>query len=178
MPGDLLEGTGTDRSREHFGRIAATEVVHASGLDSSKRDGSGWIEELRRSTSPEFTPEKVRGELAKFEASRERAVQEQAERETDPQRAEKIRQKYEGQIKEIDERIARAKAELARALERKPVDFDRTIEDTFLRTVNRLPTAAEFQQAKADVAAANSPVDGVRELLWVMLNTREFIVNH
>ena len=81
-------------------------------------------------------------------------------------------------MKEIDERIARTKSELASAKDRKPVDLDRTVEEVFLRTVSRPPTTAEFAQAKQDLAAANNPVDGVRELLWVMLNTREFMVNH
>jgi hypothetical protein len=149
-----------------------------SMLDSSKRDGSGWIEELRRATSQEFGPEKLRAELAKFEAGRERVLQQRAEREKDRLLAEKDRQKYEGQMRELDERIARTKAELMRAEARKPVDFDRVVEDVFLRTVARFPTAAEFAQAKADVAAASTPVEGVRELLWAMLNTREFMVNH
>lgn len=48
----------------------------------------------------------------------------------------------------------------------------------FLRTVSRPPTADELSRAKTDIAAAKNPVDGVRELLWAMLNTREFMVNH
>ena len=147
-------------------------------LDSSKRDGSGWIEELRRATSPEFDPEKLRAELVKFEAGRERAVQQHAERERGQLLAEKDRQKYEGQIRELDERITRTKAEIARVAERTPVDFDHVTEDVFLRTVGRFPTPAEISQARADIAAATTPVDGVRELLWAMLNTREFMVNH
>jgi hypothetical protein len=48
----------------------------------------------------------------------------------------------------------------------------------FLRTVNRPPTADEVKKAEADIAAAKDPVDGVRDLLWAMVNTREFMVNH
>jgi hypothetical protein len=147
-------------------------------LDSAKRDGSGWIEEMRRATSPEMTPEKLQAQLTKFEESRARTIREHAEREIDPQRAEKIRQKYEAQIKELDDRIARTKTDLANARDRKPVDFNRAVEEVFLRTVTRFPTAAEREQARQDLAAAPTPVDGVRELLWAMLNTREFMVNH
>lgn len=147
-------------------------------LDSAKRDGSGWIEDLRRSTSPDFTPEKLQAELTKFEAGKQRVIEQRAEREKDALLAEKDRQKFDAQIKELDERIARTQAELARAQERKPVDFDRTIEEVFLRTVSRPPTTDEFRKAKEDLAAAQTPVDGIRELLWAMLNTREFMVNH
>lgn len=146
-------------------------------VDAAK--GSGWIDELRRATSPDFTPERLQAELAKFEAGKQRVVHQQAERAAQPElQAEKDRQKYEGQIKELDQRIERAKAELAAAQTRKPVDFDRAIEDAFLRTVSRPPTKDEITKAKADIAAAANPVDGVRELLWAMLNTREFMVNH
>jgi hypothetical protein len=58
------------------------------------------------------------------------------------------------------------------------MDTDSVISDVFLRTVSRPPTSEEITEAKADIAAAKTPVDGVRDLLWVMVNTREFKVNH
>lgn len=210
-------------------------------VDSAKRDGSGWIDELRRATSPEYSPEKLAAQLKNLENAKQRLVDDQAKRAQAPQlQAEKDRQKYEGQIKEVeqriertktelasatpeqlasklksletnrdrlvkeqtkrseqveqrdekeakrnesqlkdmDQRIERSKAELAGSQNRKPVDFDHVIEDVFFRTVNRPPTQDEIAKAKADLAAAANPVDGVRELLWAMLNTREFMVNH
>jgi len=148
-------------------------------LDSTKRDGSGWIDEMRRMTDPRFSVERLQVELQKVEESKARAVQQQAERAAKSLlQGEKDRQKYEGQIKELEQRIERVKAEIATAQERKPIDFDRAIEDVFLRTVSRRPTPEEITKAKADLAAAPTPVDGVRELLWAMLNTREFMVNH
>jgi hypothetical protein len=33
------------------------------------------------------------------------------------------------------------------------------------------------QQARADIAAASDQIDGVRDLLWTMINTREFMLN-
>jgi hypothetical protein len=56
--------------------------------------------------------------------------------------------------------------------------LDAIIIEVFLRTVSRFPTGAELQNARTDIAATDDPVNGVRDLLWVMLNTREFIVNH
>ena len=58
------------------------------------------------------------------------------------------------------------------------IDADKAITEVFLRTVSRLPTQEELAEARADVAAAKAPVDGVRDLLWAMINTREFKVNH
>jgi hypothetical protein len=56
--------------------------------------------------------------------------------------------------------------------------LDQILEELFLRTVSRPPTEEEMREARADLAKAGDPIDGVRDLLWVMLNTREFTVNH
>jgi hypothetical protein len=60
----------------------------------------------------------------------------------------------------------------------KQIDTDKVISETFLRTVSRPPTQLEISEAKTDIAAAKTPIDGVRDLLWAMINTREFKVNH
>jgi hypothetical protein len=96
----------------------------------------------------------------------------------DQAKAIQLREKYDRSMKEIDASIERTRTQLAAAADRKPVDLDRTIEEVFLRTVSRMPTSAEFSKAKEDVAAAKDPADGIKEVLWAMLNTREFIVNH
>jgi uncharacterized protein DUF1553 len=48
----------------------------------------------------------------------------------------------------------------------------------YLRTLSRMPTADERTVARAHFAAAESPRDGLRDLLWALLNTKEFVVNH
>ena len=147
-------------------------------LDPAKKDGSGWIEELRRSTSPDFSPEKLRAEIGKLEASREKTVRDRAERKADEPLSDKQREKHEKKIAEIDERLARTKSDLSIASARKPVQIDRVIEDAFLRTVSRFPAPNELENAKADVASAAISADGIRDLLWALMNTREFMVNH
>ena len=57
-------------------------------------------------------------------------------------------------------------------------DADALVTEVFLRTVSRPPTDEERRKAREDLAAAGDPIDGARDLLWVMLNTREFMVNH
>jgi hypothetical protein len=55
---------------------------------------------------------------------------------------------------------------------------DPLISEVFLRTLSRPPTGEEMTKAREDIAAASNPINGVRDLLWAMLNTREFMVNH
>ena len=59
-----------------------------------------------------------------------------------------------------------------------PLNLDRVINEAFLRALSRPPTPRETATAKEDIAAAKDPVDGVRDVLWALLNTREFLVNH
>ncbi len=57
-------------------------------------------------------------------------------------------------------------------------NVDAVVREVFLRTLSRPPTAGELATASSDVLSHDSPVAGARELLWTMLNTREFLVNH
>jgi hypothetical protein len=52
------------------------------------------------------------------------------------------------------------------------------IEELFLCTVSRLPTPQESREAVADVEAAPRPQEVLEDLLWTLLNTREFQFNH
>ena len=65
-----------------------------------------------------------------------------------------------------------------RAQSTAPGKLDQWIAEVFLRTVSRAPTMEELQKARSDVASAKDPIDGLRDLLWALLNTREFSVNH
>jgi hypothetical protein len=58
-----------------------------------------------------------------------------------------------------------------------PQRVERLVREVFLRTVSRPPTAAELSDAK-QLVGTRRPSAGLRELLWTMLNTKEFIVNH
>jgi len=55
---------------------------------------------------------------------------------------------------------------------------DAVVREIFLRTLSRPPSHSELSNACADVLGHESPVTGARELLWTMVNTREFLVNH
>jgi hypothetical protein len=74
----------------------------------------------------------------------------------------------EGWLHEISPRLATASAG----------EIEGLIREAFLRTVSRLPTAAELERVQASLAAAGSPVEGFQELLWALLNSREFLTNH
>jgi hypothetical protein len=58
------------------------------------------------------------------------------------------------------------------------LNTDIIITDAWLRTLSRMPTDSELQTAKTWISESKDPVEGIRGVLWALLNTREFIVNH
>jgi hypothetical protein len=57
-------------------------------------------------------------------------------------------------------------------------DPDGLIREAYLRTLSRLPEETELVRCRQHLAGARNPTDGLRDLLWALLNTQEFITNH
>jgi hypothetical protein len=58
------------------------------------------------------------------------------------------------------------------------IDRQALIRDAWLRTLGRPPQPAEIERAEKQFAQAASPSAGLRDLLWALINTKEFILNH
>ena len=78
---------------------------------------------------------------------------------------------------QIRDKIARADGRVSQLLKG---DFDdaRRIEELYLWTVSRLPSDDERQACLAYVKASPSPQRGLEDVLWSLLNTREFVLQH
>lgn len=59
-----------------------------------------------------------------------------------------------------------------------PVSVPEMVRMAYLRTLTREPESAELQRSLEFIAQAKSPAQGLRDVLWALLNTKEFIVNH
>ncbi|HUQ72997.1 MAG TPA: DUF1549 domain-containing protein, partial [Planctomycetaceae bacterium] len=80
-----------------------------------------------------------------------------------------------------DKRTAATRIELAKLEAVRTVnisDREALTEELYLRTVSRMPNRAERDAAMEHLGSAPSISSGMRQLLWVMLNTKEFILNH
>jgi hypothetical protein len=60
----------------------------------------------------------------------------------------------------------------------KPLDRKSHIDQVWLRTVGRFPTSAEHQRANQQLASSETLAGGIADLMWAMLNTKEFLLNH
>src|SRR5262249_4130946 len=52
------------------------------------------------------------------------------------------------------------------------------VEDLYLSTLSRLPEPEEVERAERWIREAPTPREGLQDLLWVLLNSREFLFNH
>ncbi len=152
-------------------------------LDLSNK--TGWVEDLRKSyaaatdKSAAELPMKIQKITEKLAAMATVPAKPVTDDAAVLEKYERTLKQRDEQIKEGNTRLEQMKKELAEAMKpHPPFDPDASIRQVFLRTVSRPPTELEFTKARADLAAAKTPVDGVRDLLWAMLNTREFMVNH
>jgi hypothetical protein len=59
-----------------------------------------------------------------------------------------------------------------------PSEVEPVVAQAYLRTLSRRPTAEELEVARAYFAEAATEAKGLRDLLWALLNTKEFITNH
>ncbi|MDA1014662.1 MAG: DUF1549 and DUF1553 domain-containing protein [Planctomycetota bacterium] len=57
-------------------------------------------------------------------------------------------------------------------------DERQLIRDAYLRTVSRLPSEKEAKRAQEYLTESASITEGLRDLLWSLINSKEFILNH
>jgi hypothetical protein len=59
-----------------------------------------------------------------------------------------------------------------------PLDTNHLIEQVWLRTVSRQPTRTDCERAFQHLDESPSVAEGIRDLLWAMVNSKEFLLNH
>ncbi len=79
---------------------------------------------------------------------------------------------------EVLKRLANKHGWLNELYREKNLDRDALIREAYLRTLGRPPTEPQFELARAYFKESKDNVSGLRDLLWALLNSKEFIVNH
>jgi hypothetical protein len=77
----------------------------------------------------------------------------------------------------INQKI-RAENGLIERLTKSGMSSQEMIEELYLRTLSRFPQKEEAQLAQQGIGKAPSPREGYEDLLWALLNSKEFLFNH
>ena len=67
---------------------------------------------------------------------------------------------------------------LLAGIQEKKLPDEATVQTLYLHTLSRLPTSAEASEWKSLVAASPKRTEALEDLLWALLNSREFFFNH
>ena len=141
------------------------------------RRGDGWLDQLARKyripqgnqasrlpPRPANYDERVKQLKQQVTRLREAGNAEQAER---------IARSLAGYKKRFAQPTRTAEEESSRAFATEEI-----VSQAFLRTLSRYPSDEELERSVEYVNADENKINGVRGLVWALLNTKEFIVNH
>jgi hypothetical protein len=140
--------------------------------------GQGWLEQVSREMGEAPQPAArgaARARPVDYEprvAALERRIA-QLRRQGDEERADQARRR----LAELTERFGGPRPERAAASPRK-ADVEHYVRQAYLRTLSRDPDPDELARARSFLDAAPSLPAGLGDLLWALVNTKEFIVNH
>ena len=157
-------------------------------------DNKGWVRSLTPAAAKKAAkvePAPNDAGVAKAKAARRSFEKLLANAERELKRARKAAN--DKGIKDLEQRIAELKGKLQKnpekeAVESQPqepaatevatVPVDEIIKSAYLRSLSRLPSNEEIETSKKFLTQSEDRVSGARDLLWALINTKEFIVNH
>jgi hypothetical protein len=161
-------------------------------LDGKDRKNKGWIQEIDEwySGKTKSTRQAAKSRQHKALADQRKKLMSRAPKKPantqnaqDMQRYQVSAKRHRQAIQKLNQEIRKLKDGQTKqpANTQRPIiaqELDRLINETFLRTLSRFPTKTELAKARADVGGSSDKVNGVKDLLWALLNTKEFLVNH
>jgi hypothetical protein len=91
------------------------------------------------------------------------------------QQVERFRQQRGGGQRDEAEQTTRNNDDKGDA---EKVDVKPLVEQAYLRTLSRRPDASELSRSIEYVEGSSNAITGLRDLMWALVNTKEFILNH
>ena len=144
-----------------------------------------WVHELARKQASQKDSESVKRQLQAAEkriAQMKRTIR-NLENSSVP---DKVKAKNRSRAKKLRDQIAKMNKKiqplrdtLAQANQDfESVDLDEFVEEAYLRTLSRFPTAEESERCVSFIKEDEGLAKGLTGVLWALVNTKEFIVNH
>ncbi|MBI1247665.1 DUF1549 domain-containing protein [bacterium] len=179
-----------DRSEEAT-LLQTVFLQNDSTLHNAISNSKSWLGEVERSMRPNGNG--GNNQVAQIQAQIKRLYEqmgngrtylEKLEKKGDKKKAEEIRKKIASGKKRLTtlrEQLENAKAKQDKEKELAAASFDSPAEmvtQAYLRTLSRKPTDKEMTASLEHIRGIEDPVEGLHDLVWALLNTKEFIVNH
>lgn len=78
----------------------------------------------------------------------------------------------------INRKLVDKKGRISRLVGDKKIEDAAAIAELYVVTYSRYPTAEEIQSCRQVIARAKNRREGLEDILWALLNSREFLFNH
>jgi hypothetical protein len=140
-------------------------------------DRGGWMTQVMR---PPAAAEARPGRPAGGRVDDRRLVRIREELEAARKAGDKDRvAAIEARLAELRRGVAATEAPApAAAPVKQTIDATAIVKQAYLRTLSRHPRQEELARCRQEIEQASDTATGVRNVLWALLNTKEFIVNH
>ena len=89
--------------------------------------------------------------------------------------------RLEAKLKELRKAYQEKASKVDAAKKKAPAlefDIEKAIREAYSRTLSRMPNTVELTLSRSYFAQSSDEEKGLRDLLWALLNTKEFITNH
>ncbi len=146
-------------------------------IHTSLAQRDGWLGQLDQELGSQPLTNQERRQLVRQEERRRqlRVILTQLKNRGEDEKAAQTLE----QVRRLEQNIAPLR-QRARVFVRdtRPVDREALITEAWLRTLSRPPTDAEIERCQTYLAEERELANGMRGIMWSLLNTKEFIVNH
>lgn len=173
----IADGNKADAANIHFARytvkrLTAEQIADAIDFATGTREKyAGLPQGIRAIQLPD--PE-IRSYLMDVFGRPARQITCECERTTKPNIAQAMHT-LNGEF--LNKKIADANGRIAKMLKAK-APVNEIAEDLYLTTLCRAPRPEELAKVQDYTKSAGTPAEAMQDLLWVLLNSREFLFNH
>ena len=169
-------------------RSEQTSLVQAIYLQNDRdvltmlNRNDSWVSELQGGQSGPANEKAIR---QKCQALENRAADLRASLKNDEQNADAAANKTVNvaqtrkQLAYVERKLRRLKKNLRSAKTNSPkIQLADFVEEAYLRTLSRLPTEEESKRCITFIQEDDDLTNGLTGVLWALINTKEFVVNH
>lgn len=136
----------------------------------------GWIGEVRKQLSPPAEKGALSAVELETRVARMKRQLDAAREAENKQQVIQLEKRLAQTAKQLKEQIALERdAQTSQAARSKRVEL---IAEAYLRTVSRFPTADEVQRCEQFFSESADLSVGLSGVMWALINTKEFVVNH
>ena len=137
-----------------------------------------WVEQVLKQSEPDRSPksgkERQASRIAELDVAKLKNRLQAAEKNGKTELVDVIRK----ELAERERKLGETPVEKPAVVPVQAVDLKLIIRHAYLRTLSRYPNADESNRAARYYEETGDVARGTRDLLWALVNTKEFVVNH